>query len=1798
MATNSPRSNRTHVSARSDRSSVSDRTDRSTVSNKKPGITEMSSLVEKNLLAKKFQSAKSKVAKPVTKNIQPTISTKESITGMSSLVEKNLLAKKFQSAKSKVAKPVTKNIQPTISTEESKIKEQTKKAEAKFERLLEGCLDDLPNLPHSTVRIFMSSTFSDMRAERNAIVKEVHPFLEEYCAKYDLDFQIVDMRWGVTEDSQNDHTVEKNCLLEVENCQNLSLGPNFIFISGDRYGFRPIPVEIDKDEFDTLKKIAEKNSLSDTELLDIWYLLDENAIPPLYILQPIRSQFKFFGDHSGGCDEQRNKDTIGWTKTFKSLQTVLRKAATLACKAKQLSTDKLHKYFYSVTEIEVNKGILTAKEPNVHSSIYQRDLNGLDITDDTIKKYVDTTMENGKMVFDEEAKLLREKIRKQIPSALKKSGRIHQYQVKWHNGGINPEKHVEQRDYIRNLCDDLIKDICELIDKAREDQKDLIRTEYYTDYQEVLHHQHFCKLKCETFCGRDDVLQQAKEYILTDKSGKPLILYAPLGAGKTSVMSKILQNLPEWFKKEPHIGIIRFLGTSPYSLNIYDVLYGVCGQLADCANILMEPVGYSNMKKIVEYMPRFLRQVSAKVKKPIVILLDSLDQLSAKDDSYLLNWLPTVLPSNLRMIVSTLPREHKILDTLQKLIPDTTNFVEVPSLPDKTCFQIIDKYLAKRKRTVTQTQQNKLVRAFRKCPGPLFLKLILDEAVKWNSYTPIIEVVLKDSVQGAINLLFENMEKKFGQVLISHALGYITVAEYGISDLEWEDVLSCDDEVLDDIYRYHDPPVDGIVQMPPVLLARIRYDLKEYIVERRSFGKTTLNWYHRQFTETAHERYATGSAGNKLHKVLAQYFIANDGMKRDITLHRRGKTVEKADRQVTKQPLVVNNQRTLIAVPHHITRAGTKINPSIAKSKCFCNLNFLTVRIQSLPLSTLVDDMTEYVDKTKDKEVTLLKKFFLASKTGNDSGTNLSINLLSHLHVKESETYLKELLQQAKDIVYASKSPLLIPVFPYLAPSKDASSALLKIYDDVDDIIPSGSESVLMIHVKEEDDDEKGYLVYDSISNDVNQLSHDKEFKPVMPPILDHSKKRIINLGRDSLQIFHLKYQDTNMMTFSDICEDLGKEMYPTMTCLSTDFLYLTILFSNGDVLIMDTNSFQKVDFITLGKQGNEVSNIITTSTENLKIIFTINTFASENEYEQEGVVRIHVVGATENGKIVKTNHTFTRGLAAVGFNDNLLVGTGNRESDDTLTVVNLDEVRISITQKCSSNVMQLSVAQYHALAAIWLEQGYVAVYDISNGVVVHRLDINNSITSFGVSWIYNKIVIGDNQGQLGMYEAQTGKHFADFKAENNEIVKVAILEDQVITVSKRKSAKVWVLKTLLNTDGNQSSRTDVIGEGSKQLGQKDIIGFDVDLKGHCIITSSDDNNLRIWSMDSFQLKRKIYIGITGHKVSAAVNSICIVFDNQTHTLKVFNFEDGSEKKSLRHVLSFCLGEDHKTLCIMKTDENNQFIEIIIIDLVRLKSKTIPLKQELSYESIDLSINKSERYLILRVTILEKEYADIRTLCLRQSGAFLPQSHKHRFYAIDKLQATGELMPCNRVLTKIPHLGEVVCPYQGNVMMITTGDKVMFWDISTGTCDQRVKKGVKLGFMYLTDHLNKSCDDTCLAIERSNDGQFIAIGYEDGYMIVWDANTGFPVGRKEPKKMHKASVVTITISPDSKWVASRCLNNMLIFWDITTGIEVVQLKIPSDVQQMKFTADSKHLVIRIGVQTTRILVYKLHPSQQ
>ena len=56
-----------------------------------------------------------------------------------------------------------------------------------------------------TVSVFVSSTFNDMHAERDYLVKEVFPRLREWCERRRLRLVDVDLRWGVTEADATKH---------------------------------------------------------------------------------------------------------------------------------------------------------------------------------------------------------------------------------------------------------------------------------------------------------------------------------------------------------------------------------------------------------------------------------------------------------------------------------------------------------------------------------------------------------------------------------------------------------------------------------------------------------------------------------------------------------------------------------------------------------------------------------------------------------------------------------------------------------------------------------------------------------------------------------------------------------------------------------------------------------------------------------------------------------------------------------------------------------------------------------------------------------------------------------------------------------------------------------------------------------------------------------------------------------------------------------------------------------------------------------------------------------------------------------------------------------------------------------------------------------------------------------------------------------------------------------------------------------------------------------------------------------
>lgn len=75
---------------------------------------------------------------------------------------------------------------------------------------------------------YAGNAFADYRAERNMLAHKAYPLLQEFCQQHNLQFQVVDLRWGVTDNVTNDHQVEALCIQEIQNCHTLSLGPNFV----------------------------------------------------------------------------------------------------------------------------------------------------------------------------------------------------------------------------------------------------------------------------------------------------------------------------------------------------------------------------------------------------------------------------------------------------------------------------------------------------------------------------------------------------------------------------------------------------------------------------------------------------------------------------------------------------------------------------------------------------------------------------------------------------------------------------------------------------------------------------------------------------------------------------------------------------------------------------------------------------------------------------------------------------------------------------------------------------------------------------------------------------------------------------------------------------------------------------------------------------------------------------------------------------------------------------------------------------------------------------------------------------------------------------------------------------------------------------------------------------------------------------------------------------------------------------------------------------------------------------------
>uniref|UniRef100_A0A1I8GCU2 AAA domain-containing protein n=1 Tax=Macrostomum lignano TaxID=282301 RepID=A0A1I8GCU2_9PLAT len=819
-----------------------------------------------------------------------------------------------------------------------------------FKKLMAGVLVDLPKKNSKTVRVFISSTFSDMHLERNVLMNQIYPKLKQFCREqHGIAFQIVDMRWGLHETAATDQTAAEVCLDEVENCQRISIGPHFLGILSHRYGSRQLPFSIRKSDMSAIEKAMEaQGDQTAMDLLRKFYRLDENQLQPVFILQSVVS----------AEEEQQLLDAA-------------QSAADAAVKAGELTEARALEFTASVTHLEFVHGIVNCRPDRRRDALlFRREISDLKEreSDVTSARFADTSASGGldEAVFEK----LQDLKKQQLPRLLPSENSI-EYRVTWQS---LVESDLSYKNRVASDCENHLR---RLIERA---VRDLSELESNTLYTEVLQHSHQCVNYVSQFQGREDTMGTVRDYIV-GPSRRPLVIHGCSGCGKTSVLARAGNLARQWLpetERDSALVLVRFLGTSPATSSIRQTLRSLCEQMVvfmgQSESEMLQYV--DDFRELVEAFYQ-IAETLAQQGRRILIFLDSVDQLDSSDGAYTMNWMRNELPENVKLVLSTLPDMFGILDTCRLVLEnDAACFVEVRALEPSLCSEIVRAMLESRGRCLTDPQWSVLRDAFQACSLPIYMNLLFNQALSWRSYTIVEPESIEASVRGAIFQLFRQLERQFGKLLVSHSLSYITASRSGLSEPELEDLLSLDEDVLGEIFEHHLPP---FIRIPPLSWTRVRHAIGGYLAEREADGARVLFWYHRQFWEVATDYFfADVGHAKATHSRLSDYFLGvwagrpkpfRCPAKLATKLARKGTAPPaEADRQVAAQPNALQlhadktrrfNLRKLSELPFHLIHSGRL---SDFHDYVTFNADFLEARLTSSSRIHVMRDLQLFLD--------------------------------------------------------------------------------------------------------------------------------------------------------------------------------------------------------------------------------------------------------------------------------------------------------------------------------------------------------------------------------------------------------------------------------------------------------------------------------------------------------------------------------------------------------------------------------------------------------------------------------------------------------------------------------------------------------------------------------------------------------------------------------------------------------------------------------------------------------------------
>jgi tetratricopeptide (TPR) repeat protein len=470
---------------------------------------------------------------------------------------------------------------------------------------------------------------------------------------------------------------------------------------------------------------------------------------------------------------------------------------------------------HSVTELEILHGVLRNPEMTKHAFFYFRDHRASLKVEEELKRDADYKPEPEKNL----------KKLSDLKETIKRKG------FPCHDNYTDPKA----------LGEMVLQDMTAVIDRLYPEgsQPDPLD-------RDVADHEAFAQSRSRVYIGREDYFTRLDEFV--NEAGQPIVITGESGSGKSALVSNWAVKFRE---ARPEVCMLmHFIGASSYSADWTLMLRRLMGEFKRKFNIQQEIPDKPD--ELRSAFSNWLSMVSAKSRA--VLVIDALNQLEDRDGAPDLVWLPPVIPSNIRIILSTLP--GRSFDEIKKRGWRT---LPVEPLNENERSLFIGEYL----RQYTKTLSPDLVQriAFHKqTANPLFLQSLLEELRLFGRHEELekhIAMYLEaETVPGLYRKILARYEEDYEaerQGLVRDMMTYLWGSRRGLQESELQDLLGAEGNPL------------PRAAWTPLLLAA------EHSLINRS---GLINFSHEYFRTAVQEKYIPSEKEQRIvHLHLAGYFV-------------------------------------------------------------------------------------------------------------------------------------------------------------------------------------------------------------------------------------------------------------------------------------------------------------------------------------------------------------------------------------------------------------------------------------------------------------------------------------------------------------------------------------------------------------------------------------------------------------------------------------------------------------------------------------------------------------------------------------------------------------------------------------------------------------------------------------------------------------------------------------------------------------------------------------------------------------